>query len=308
MDRLEAMQIFVWAVDEGSLAAAARRMGRSAAAATRAVAMLEAMTDETLLLRSTRGLRLTPPGERKLAVWREVLERLHEADHEPASPRIVSGSMVLTAPELFGRLKVLPIVETFLEQHPHVQARLLLLNRVVDMVAEGVDLAVRLAHLDSSSLIAVKLGEVRQLVCASPAYLAAHKAPLTPADLAEHACIGMTPQSDQELWSFRREAGGSRPRSVRVTTSLAMNSAAASLESALRGRGVARQLSYQVADDIAAGRLQVLLPQFEPEPVPVNLVFRTAPRAGSPLRHFIDYSVPALRRELTRVVESISTA
>lgn len=308
MDRLEAMQMFVWAVDEGSLAGAARRMGRSAAAATRAVAMLEVAADETLLLRSTKGLRLTPAGERKLALWREVLEKLDEPGPEPANRDAVSGSLVLTAPELFGRLKVLPVVETFIEQHPHVQARLLMLNRVVDMVGEGVDLAVRLAHLEASSLVAVKLGEVRQLVCASPAYLAEHNPPRTPADLADHACIGMTPESDQELWPFKRQAGGGRARSVRVNTSLAMNSAAASLESALRGRGVARLLSYQVADEIAAGRLQVLVSKFEPEPIPVSLVFRTAPRAGSALRYFIDYSVPILRKELKRVAESIATA
>ena len=157
MDRLEAMEMAVAAIDEGSLAAAARRCGRSAAAATRAIALLEEAAGETLLLRSTRGLRLTDAGERHAAVWRDVLARLAELRSEQAT-NVIGGTLVLTAPELFGRLKVVPVLETFLARHPEVQARALLLNRVVDMTSEGVDVAIRLAHLGESSLIAVKLG------------------------------------------------------------------------------------------------------------------------------------------------------
>ena len=307
MDRLEAMETFVAAIDEGSLAAAAKRMGRSAAAATRAVALLEALEGETLLLRSTRGLRLTAAGERKLDLWREVLGRLEEGRAERGDPRVVSGSLVLTAPEMFGRLKVMPVLETFLEQNRRVQARALLLNRMVDMAREGVDIAVRLAHLESSSLTTVKLGEVRQVVCASAAYLEAAGEPRTPADLADHTCILSSAESDRELWAFKRDVKGNRARSVQVHARLAVNSAGASLDAALRGRGVTRQLSYQVDDDIAAGRLNVVLSQFEPEPIPVYLVFRANPPKRSPLRHFIDHATPLLRQELKRIATSLST-
>lgn len=304
MDRLDAMELAVAAVDEGSLAAAARRVGRSAAAATRAIALLEAAAGETLLLRSTRGLRPTDAGERHLAVWREVLAQLAAVRVERAT-NVVGGTLVLTAPELFGRLKVMPVLEAFLEVHPRVQARALLLNRVVDMLGEGVDVAIRLAHLQESSLVAVRLGEVRQIVCASPDYLASRGVPSEPAALSSHSCIGIGADGNQELWTFRRHADGARVRAVRVNTALSITSAEAGLDSALRGRGLVRVLSYQVAEQLAASRLQRVLAQFEPQAIPVNLVFRPNPQRQSPVRGFVDYAVPVLRRALAHVAATV---
>lgn len=304
MDRLDAMELAVAAVDEGSLAAAARRVGRSAAAATRAIALLEAAAGETLLLRSTRGLRLTDAGERHLAVWREVLAQLAAVRAERTA-NVVGGTLVLTAPELFGRLKVMPVLEAFLERHPGVQARALLLNRVVDMLGEGVDVAVRLAHLAESSLVAVRLGEVRQIVYASPDYLARRGAPGEPADLSGHSCIGTGADGNRELWTFRRHAGGPRVRAVRVHAALSITSVGAGLESALRGRGLVRVLSYQVAEQLASGRLQRVLARFEPQAIPVSLVFRPDPQRRSPMRGFVDHAVPALRRELATVAATL---
>jgi len=300
MDRLDAMEMAVAAIEEGSLAAAARRAGRSAAAATRAVALLEAEAGETLLLRSTRGLRLTEAGERHLAAWREVLGRLAEVRAEGAQ-NVLAGTLVVTAPEMFGRLKVMPVLETFLERHPKVQARALLLNRVVDMTGEGVDVAIRLAHLANSSLVTVTLGAVRQVVCASPAYLAERGEPREPADLAAHGCIGMSMDGNRELWTFRRHPGGSRVRSVPVQSRLSVSGVGAGLDAAGRGRGVVRVLSYQVAEDLAAGRLRRILHGFEPEPIPVNMVFRANPPRRSAVRGFVDHAVPVLRRELAQV-------
>jgi DNA-binding transcriptional LysR family regulator len=298
MDRLDAMAMAAAAVDEGSLAAAARRFGRSAAAATRAIALLEATAGEPLLLRSTRGLRLTDAGERHLAVWREVLARLDELRPE-RSANIVGGTLVLTAPELFGRLKVVPLLELFLEKHPQVQVRALLLNRVVDMLGEGVDIAIRLAHLEDSSLMAIKLGEVRQLVCASPDYLRRRGTPQKPADLSDHLCIGISAAGNRELWTFRSD--GSRTRATPVQTALSINSAGAGVDAALRGKGLVRALSYQVAEQMAAGRLQRVLPGFEPRAIPVNMVFRPDSQRQTLMRSFIDHAVPALRRELARI-------
>lgn len=299
MDRLDAMELALAAVDEGSLAAAARRFGRSAAAATRAIALLEDAAGERLLLRSTRGLRLTEAGERHVAVWREVLARLAELRPDQTG-QTISGTLVLTAPELFGRLKVSPVLESFLALHPQVQARALLLNRVVDMVGEGVDVAIRLAHLPDSSMVALRLGEVRRVVCAAPAYIARHGRPAEPGDLARHACIGTSAEGNRELWTFRRQAGSAQLRAVPIQTQLSNTSVGAGLDAALRGHGFIHVLSYQVADDLATGRLQRVLKGFEPEAVPVHILFRTHPRRWSPVRAFVDHAVPLLRRELAQ--------
>jgi DNA-binding transcriptional LysR family regulator len=298
MDRLDAMAMVVAAIDEGSLAAAARRFGRSAAAATRAIALLEAAAGETLLLRSTRGLRLTEAGERHIAAWREVLARLDEVRPE-RSTGIVAGTLVLTAPELFGRLKVVPLLESFLEKHPRVQVRALLLNRVVDMVGDGMDIAIRLGHLEDSNLVATKVGEVRRVVCASPDYLERKGTPRTPADLSDHLCIGLSADGNQELWTFRISA--TRTRAVQVRTALSITSAGAGIDAALRGRGLVRARSYQVADQLAAGRLQRVLADFEPSAIPVSIVFRPTLQRQTLVRSFVDHAAPVLRHELARI-------
>ena len=304
MDRLDAMEMAVAAIEEGSLAAAARRCGRSAAAATRAIALLEAGAGEALLLRSTRGLRLTDAGERHAAVWRDVLARLAELRVEQAK-NVIGGTLVLTAPELFGRLKVAPVLETFLARHPDVQVRALLLNRMVDMTREGVDVAIRLAHLQDSSLVAVKLGEVRQVICASPDYLARHGDPQEPADLAGHVCVGMSADGNRELWTLRREASGTRVRSVQVMTRLSINSVGAGLDAALRGQGLMRAMCYQVVEWLATGQLRRVLVSFEPDGIPVNMIFRPNSRRWSPVRGFVDHAVPTLRQELARIASMV---
>ena len=303
MDRLDAMALVVAAIDEGSLAGAARRLGRSAAAATRAVALLEAEAGETLLLRSTRRLRPTEAGERHLAAWREVLERLAAARAGSGAPA-ATGTLAVTAPELFGRAVVAPVLDLFLERHGGIAARLLLLNRIVDLVAEGVDVAVRLAPLPDSSLVALRLGTVRPVVCASPDYLAWRDAPATPDALSEHACLGASGNGNRELWPFR---SGTRLRSVAGATRFSTNGTGAGLDAALRGRGLVRALSYQVADAFASGRLVRVLAQFEPEPIPVHMIFRPHPKRGSPVRLFVDETVPALRDALSRT-EALFTA
>lgn len=299
------MALFVASVEEGSLAGAARRHGRSAAAVTRAVALLERYAGETLLLRSTRKLSLTAAGDRHLAVWRDVLTRLRETEPK-GSAGVLQGSIVLTAPELFGRLKVMPILETFLRSHPRVTARVLLVNRVVDLVGEGVDLAIRLAPLPDSTMMAIKVGEVRTLLCASPEYLSRAGWPATPHDLARHDCIGLNAEGHGELWSFgMTPEHGTRVRSVRVDTRLSVNNAAAAIDAALRGHGLIRARSYQVAEAISANRLNRLLPLFEPPPTPVNLVFHPDRADRGALRTFLEHAVPALKRELLKAVSTV---
>jgi DNA-binding transcriptional LysR family regulator len=294
MDRLEAMSVFVAVVEAGSLAAAARKLGCSPATVTRAIAHLETGAGERLLARTTRRFVITETGARHLATYRAVLEQM--ADLEQRSRDVeVSGGVVVTAPELFGRLKVLPVVESFLAAHPGTQIRLLLLNRVVDLIGEGVDVAVRLADLPDSSMTAIRIGEVRKLTCAAPAYLARHAPPQSPSDLADHACIGLNEAGSKELWRYREPTATRRARSVQLTCRLAVNGVGAAIEAAERGMGIVRPLSYQVERQIAEGALVALLPDYEPPPIPVHLVFRPRMRDGSAVRAFIDYAVPLLR-------------
>jgi len=308
MDRLDAMALMVAAVDEGSLAAAGRRHGRSPATVTRAVALLEELAGETLLLRSTRRLNLTPAGDRHVAIWRDVLGRLGEIK-AAQSPGQLQGSIVLTAPELFGRLKVMPILESFLRREALVAARVLLVNRLVDLVGEGVDLAVRLASLPDSTMTAIKLGEVRTLVCASPDYLSRAGLPSSPHELRHHECIGLNAEGDGELWQFgQANDKGARVRSVRVPTRLSLSNAAAAIDAGLRGQGLIRARAYQVAEDIAAGRLVHVLSAFEPPADPASLVFHPDRGRRGPVRAFVDHAVPALRSELRRIAAIVSAS
>lgn len=305
MDRLDAMALFVAAVEEGSLAAAARRHGRSPAAVTRAVALLEHYTGKTLLLRSTRRLSLTAAGDRHLAIWRDVLLKLGEAEPE-GSGAPLQGGIVLTAPELFGRLKVMPLVETFIRDHPLVAARVLMVNRVVNLIGEGVDLAVRLAPLPDSTLTAIKVGQVRTLLCASPDYLADRGSPMTLSDLDRHDCIGLNAEGNAELWPFSVAAErGTRVRSVRVHTRLSINNAAAAIDAALRGHGIICARSYQVAEHIAAGRLVRLLSGFEPPSAPAHIVFPPDRAKRGAVRAFVEHVVPTLKRELLHIESAI---
>jgi DNA-binding transcriptional LysR family regulator len=305
MDRLEAMSLFVAAVEGGSLAAAAKRHGRSPAAVTRAVALLELNAGETLLLRSTRKLSLTASGERHLAVCREVLGMIGElAPVGTGAP--LQGRIVLTAPELFGRIAVMPLLETFLQEHPLVSARVLLVNRLVSLIGEGVDLAVRLAPLADSSLSAIKIGEVRTLLCGSPSYIRDAGPLTTPADLAHHACIGLDVEAEGERWAFTSPDRTTRQRrSVRIQPRLSVNNAAAAIDASLRGHGLIQARSYQVADAIGAGRLRRLLPEWEEPATPAHLLFPAERAAKGVVRTLIDHLVPVLRRLLAEIDASI---
>lgn len=306
MDRLDAMAIFLAVMDQGSLAAAARALGRSPATVTRAIATLEGRLGERLLHRNARGLRLTAGGERHAAIWRSVLAELDEAERKPEAGRL-EGMVAITAPELFGRLTVMPVLESFLAGHPAVRARLLLLNRVVNLVDEGVDVAVRLAPLPESGIVAVRLGEMRKLTCAAPSYLARCGAPEDPAALARHICIGSEEGGGRELWRFRdRSAARARTIPVTIEPRLDLNSAGVAVDTAVRGSGICRALSYQVVDHLAAGRLVALLPGFEPDPTPVQLVFHPVPRRHAALRAFIDHAAPLLRAELAAITSRMA--
>lgn len=296
MDRIEAMKVFVAAVDEGSLAAAGRRLKRSPAAVSRAIAFLEAHVGVELLHRTTRALKLSEAGERYVAACRRVLAELDEADLLAAGDRgAPRGLLTVSAPPISGEEILRPILDAFLDAHPSVSARLTLLDRPVNLVDEGFDVALRIGHLPDSSLIAARIGsDVRRVVVAAPAYLADMPPIVEPADLAAHRIIAFS-NFGLDSWSFTPPPGSAIPRTVRFSPRLIVNSVRAAAASAVEGRGVTRLYSYHVAPLVADGRLEIVLADAEAAPMPVHLLTPEGRHATPKVRAFLDFAVPRLR-------------
>jgi len=295
MDRIDAMRVFVAALDEGSLAGGGRRLGKSAAAVSRAIAFLEAHVGTPLLHRTTRSIKLSEAGERYAVACRRILIDLEEADlaagGERSAPR---GTLTVTAPVAAGEDLVRPILDAFMDKYPEVTARLHLLDRPANLIDEGIDVALRLAHLADSSLVAIRVGEVRRVVAASPRYLARHPRILEPADLAQHPVIAMT-HFGLDSWIFPPLPGSTVPRAIALTPRLVVNSIRAAVASAVEGRGVTRMFSYHVAREVAAGTLEVLLADAEYPALPVHLVSPQGRLSVPKVRAFVDFAVPRLR-------------
>ena len=294
MDLLKSMRSFVAVADLGGFAPAARSLGLSPPAVTRDVAALEKRFGCKLLQRTTRHVRLTEAGSRYLSDARRILSEISEAEASVVGAHgDLRGRIVVTAPATFGRLHVGPLVVDFSRRHPRIVFTTLFLDRVIDLVEEGVDVAVRIAHLPDSSATAVRVGSVRHLLCAAPAYLAEYGEPMTPADLERMQAIDFT--QSQLPWTVR--AAG-RQTAVRPPTRFVANSVDLAIEAAAAGCGVVRLLSYQAAEPLAAGRLRRVLEPFEPAPIPVHVVHLDGRAAPKRIRSFIDYLVAELRREL----------
>lgn len=287
MDRLEELAVFVAIIDGGSLAAAARRMNRSAAAATRALAGLETRVGTRLVARTTRRLAPTPAGL-ALAEQARGLLAGYEAAISGAGEGLVRGLVRVTAPVQFGRRHMAPVVASFLDAHSETQVELVLADRNVDLVEERLDVALRIGPLAESRLVARRVGQVRRILVASPAYLADRGTPGWPADLAAHDTIHGQIHPGPREWQFGRTR-------VRLAPRLIVNEVEAALIAARAGRGIARVLSYQAADDIAAGRLVRVLSRYEPPPVPVQLVTPGADHRPARVTAFLDHAAAALR-------------
>jgi DNA-binding transcriptional LysR family regulator len=295
MDRIDAMKVFVAALDEGSLAGGGRRLGKSAAAVSRAIAFLEAHVGSPLLHRTTRSIKLSEAGERYAVACRRILVDLEEADlaagGERSAPR---GTLTVTAPVAAGEDLVRPILDAFMDKYPEVTVRLHLLDRPANLIDEGIDVALRLAHLADSSLVAIRVGEVRRVVAASPKYLARHPRIADPADLATHQVIAMT-HFGLDSWTFPPLPGSTVPRAIALAPRLVVNSIRAAVASAVEGRGVTRMFSYHVAREVAAGTLEVLLADAEYPALPVHLVSPQGRLSVPKVRAFVDFAVPRLR-------------
>jgi DNA-binding transcriptional LysR family regulator len=294
MDRLDTWLIFAAVADHGSFAEAARRLGRSPAAVTRAVAELEERLAIRLLNRTTRSVALTDEGARYLDQCRRLLADVEELEASSAGEhRPPRGALAITAPVIFGRLHVLPTVQAFLADHPAVDARLLLIDRTVSLIEEGLDVGVRLGQLPDSSLRAIRAGEVRRGVYASPAYFERHGVPRDPHELGDHACIAfnaITPVADR--WSFNRQDGSF---TVAVKPRLIVNSGEAAIDAAVAGLGLTCVLSYQVTHHLATGALQRVLADFEPPAVPIHVLHPAGRHLPSKVRLFVDRAVNDLR-------------
>ena len=296
MDRLDAMAVFLAVVDGGSLSAASRRLAMPLATVSRKLAELEAHLDARLLARSTRRLALTDAGRAYEQACRRILDDVDGAERAAAgeydTPR---GELAITAPIVFGRLHVLPVVTAFLRANAEVDVRLSLGDRVTHLMDEHVDVAVRIGALPDSRLNALPLGHLHAIVCASPAYLKAHGTPRTPAGLAAHRCITFdSPWPGSWHFAGAPDFTAARPR-------LGVNTAEAAVDAALAGLGVTRVLSYQADASLRARRLRRLLTRYEPDPVPVNLVWDGQQRVASKLRAFLDFAAPRLRERVAAV-------
>lgn len=295
MDRIDAMKVFIAALDEGSLAGASRRTGRSAAAVSRAVAFLEAHVGVPLLHRTTRSIKLSEAGERYAAACRKVLADLDEADRQAAGERSVPRGTLTITSTVFSGVEILrPIVDAFMDEHPTVNVRMHLLERPVNLIDEGMDLALRITHLADSTLVAQRIGEVRRVVVAAPRYLDSHPRIDEPSDLAKHPIIAMA-HMGQDSWSFPPLEGSAVPRSVSFTPRLVVNNVRAAIASAVAGHGVARLFSYHVAPEVADDALRIILADAEPPPIPVSLVSPHGRLAVPKVRAFVDFALPRLR-------------
>lgn len=295
MDRLQAMTAFVTVVDCGGFARASRKLGLSPPVVTRAVAELEERLGLRLLTRTTRVVRVTEAGARFADDCRRILAEIDEAEVAATGTHAdARGTLVLTAPVLFGHLHVMPVLVDYLSRHPHVDAQCLFLDRVVNFVEEGIDVAIRIGELPDSSLQAVKVGQVRRVLVASPGYLREHGVPVRLDELARHTIIatgGVAPSVD---WRF---VDGGKPVVRHIQARMQTTTNDSAITAAVAGLGITRLLSYQAAEPLRLGSLEIVLAAFEPAPLPIHVVHREGRRATQKVRAFIDLAVSTLRAD-----------
>jgi DNA-binding transcriptional LysR family regulator len=295
MDRFTELQTFIAVADFGGFNAAARKLNRSPPSVTRIIAGLEARIGTRLFLRTTRQVALTEAGERLLRDSRRVLEDLDIAEAAASGAHSEpKGRLSVTAPIIFGRRYVAPILREFVDRYPEISSRALFLDRNVDLIEEGLDIAVRIGDLPSSSLTAVRVGEVRRVLIASPSYLQQHGEPAALDDLRHHRLAAPSSVTEAHAWDF--EAKGVR-RHLDISAAFIANTIDASIDAACQGWAITRVLSYQVSDQLRSGELVELLGKSEDRRMPIHLVHAEGPLRAAKIRTFVDYAAKRLRRE-----------
>lgn len=293
MDRIVEMTAFVAVAEAESFSQGARALGLSASTVTRSVAALESRLGARLLLRTTRSVRLTDAGRQFLDDAKRLLREIGYADQSVGNAAgRARGELRITAPILFGELHLLPVLREFLDIYPDVRARLLLLDRVINIVEEGIDLALRIGRFDDSSLSSVELGSVRRMLVASPDYLARHGTPTHPRGLDAHRIAQSTGNSASREWLFREHE---QAVPVHIQPTLTVSSLRATIDCARQGWSLARVLSYQIRDELETGTLVGVLCDFEPAPLPVCLVFPPSRRPSAALMHFVELASQRLQ-------------
>lgn len=292
MDRIQSLEVFVAVAEAASFAGGARTLGLSAPSATRGINALEHRLGARLFTRTTRRVRLTDVGAAYLEDARQILAQLQAAD-DTASGAASNpvGRLRITCPTEFGRIYVMPILLDYLDTYPDVMAEVLLFDRVVNLVEEGLDVGVRIGPLPHSGLSAVRVGQVRRVVCGAPAYFARHGQPRTPGDLQQHRIVAVSQVTPTADWRF----GADRQQTVRLEPRLTVTSIAAGIGVARAGWGLVRVLSYQIGPDLQSGALRIVLEDAEPKPLPIHLVHIEGRRAAAKVRSFIDFARDRLR-------------
>ena len=296
MDKLRAMEAFVQIVDGGSLTKAAEVLGSSLPSVVRTLAALEAELDARLLNRTTRRIALTDEGREYYQQCKRVLAAVDDAEAAISARRTTpKGRLRVTSSVMFGRLHVAGAVIAFLAKHPAVQAELVLLDRIVDLVEEGLDVGVRIGQLPDSTLIAVPVGQVRRVVCASPAYLKRAGTPKALEEIPGHRTVGFTGLSPSHEWSF---GAGASAKRVAISPRFVSNQIDTALDACVHGAGLGQFLSYQVQPLLVDGRLKRVLHDHEPLPVPVQVVYPGSRLLATNVRAFVDFAVPRLRNSI----------
>lgn len=292
MDRVQSLEVFIAVAEAESFAGGARAVGLSAPSATRGVNALEQRLGARLFTRTTRRVRLTDVGQAYLEDARHILAQLQAADDAAAGAATNPvGQLRITCSNEFGRIYVAPVLTDFLDTYPDVTADVLMVDRVVNLVEEGFDIAVRIGPLPSSGLSAVRVGRVRRVVCGAPAYFHKHGVPQSPEHLRDHQIVAAAPVSPMADWRF----GAEMQDVIRVAPRLSVSSVAAGIAVARQGWGLTRVLSYQIGPDLEVGDLQTVLEEFEPDPLPIHLVHVEGRRAAAKVRAFIDFAKDRLR-------------
>ncbi|MES2626869.1 MAG: LysR family transcriptional regulator [Pseudomonadota bacterium] len=301
MDRIEAMTMLVTVTDTGSLSAASRVLKVPLATLSRKISNLETLLGTRLLIRTTRKLSLTDAGIAYVAAARRILEQVDDAEREAAGEfTIPKGELVITAPILFGRLHVLPVVADFLALLPEINIRLVLTDRNIDLIDAHVDMAVRIGRLPDSSMVATQVGLVRMVVCASPALMDERGIPQSPDDLRKLPCVTVDTPLPSLEWRFKAP-GAATTFEIPVLSRLSVTTTEAAAEAAIRSVGVTRLLHYQVADAVEADKLRIILAEFELAPSPVNLLHASRGQMPLKMRRFLDFATPRLRDALTKI-------
>lgn len=296
MDRLEAMSVLLAVSEAGSISAASRKLKVPLATVSRKVSELEAHLGVRLLMRSNRQITLTDAGQSFVAASRRIIQELGDAEREVSGEqKTLKGELVLSAPIALGRFHLLPVVIDFLNDHPSMDVRMMLVDRRLHMIEDHVDIGLRVGELHDFSLVAKKVGSVRRVVCASSAYLKRRGTPRTPGDLKDHDCITFENTLSAQTWNFYV---GKTVKPFPIHSRLVVNTAEAATDAAVAGIGITRMLDYQIASHLRDGTLKLVLESFRSPPKPVHLIYEAGRHLPLKIRTFLDYAGPRLKRSM----------